>query len=165
MGNNKVISSKMLTSKEVEPLHVEEENAEKEVGELGDSFVLRKRADQDKEGATNEDLFTDSVHHFMDSGDDSDLSDIIDDIIGAKKEIFIGEKPKNVQMATVLESNLADSMEMMNISGSPSAYHQKPEFARFAFNQPATPSSALLLPSRLTCTSTPTSANLLMSKQ
>ena len=28
-----------------------EENVEKEVGELGDSFVLRKRADQDKEGA------------------------------------------------------------------------------------------------------------------
>ena len=67
-------------------------------------------------------------------------------------------------MANVLESNLADSMEMMNMSGSPSL-HQKPEFGRFASNQPATPSSALLLPSRLTCTSTPTSANLLLSKQ
>ena len=100
--NNKVISSKMLTPKDVEPLHVEEENVEREVEELGDSFVLRKRADQDKKGATSEDLFTDSVRHFMDSGDDSDLSDIIDDIIGAKKEIFIGEKPKNFQVTPQL---------------------------------------------------------------
>jgi len=174
--NNKVISSKMLTPKEVDPVNVEKE-VEKEDEELGDSFVLRTVPSKaDKEEDSNEDLFTDSVRQFMDSGDDSDLSDIIDDIIGAKKEISnrseIGEKlhrPKNFEVAKLLESNLADSMEMMNISGSPSAL-TRPASARFprehSSNHPATPSSALLLPDRLTCTSTPASANqMLLSKR
>ena len=59
-------------------------------------------------------------------------------------------------------------MEMMNISGSPSSLTH-PAAVRFPYghasNQPATPSSALLLPARLTCTSTPASANHLLSKQ
>ena len=74
-----------------------------------------------------------------------------------------------LQVAKLLESNLADSMEMMNISGSPSAL-TRPASARFPrghpSNHPATPSSALLLPDRLTCTSTPASANqMLLSKR
>ena len=66
------------------------------------------------------------------------------------------------QMAKLLESNLADSMEMMNISGSPSTPQGQPASSHptFAgFNHPATPSSALLLPARLTCTSTPATAS------
>ena len=75
-------------------------------------------------------------------------------------------------MAKLLESNLADSMEMMNISGSPSTPSTRapnghasnhPTFP--ASKQPATPSSALLLPARLTCTSTPATASHLASKQ
>merc|ERR1712192_254625 len=55
---------------------------------------------------------------------------------------------------------------MMNISGSPSSPSTRvqlgfasshPTFA--GFNHPATPSSALLLPARLTCTSTPATAS------
>ena len=69
-------------------------------------------------------------------------------------------------MAKLLESNLADSMEMMNISCSPSAL-KLPASSRFPHgpdsNHPATPSSALLLPDRLTCTSTPATANHLVS--
>ena len=106
--NNKVISSKMLTPKEVDTGNVEKQVGKvQEDEELGDSFVLRtvpSKLDEDKED-TNEDLFTDSVRQFMDSGDDSDLSDIIDDIIGSKKEIFnkseIREKfhrPKNSEV-------------------------------------------------------------------
>ena len=98
--NHKVISSKMLTPKDVEPLKVEEE-VETKIEELGDSFVLRKVPSK----ADNEDLFTDSVRHFLDSGDDSDLSDIINDIIGAKKEIIDRgkirektQKPKNIEV-------------------------------------------------------------------
>ena len=73
--NNKVISSKMLTPKEVDSGNVEKQVGKvQEDEELGDSFVLRtvpSKLDEDKEDS-NEDLFTDSVRQFMDSGDDSD---------------------------------------------------------------------------------------------
>merc|ERR1719266_205926 len=72
------------------------------------------------------------------------------------------ERPKNLQVAQLLDSNLADSMEMMNISGSsPSATFPR----RSAYNQPATPFSALVLPARLTCTSTPSASGHLLPKQ
>ena len=62
----------------------------------------------------------------------------------------------------MLDSNLADSMEMMNIScSSPSATFPR----RSASNQPATPFSALVLPARLTCTSTPSASGHLLPKQ
>lgn len=71
-----------------------------------------------------------------------------------------------LQAAKLLESNLVDSMEMMNISGSPFALTH-PVSARVprTANHPSTPSSALLLPARLTCTSTPASVNHKLSKQ
>ena len=106
--NNKVISSKMLTPKEVEPLNVEEEVRKEETEDLGDSFVLRTVPSKtNKKEESTEVLFTDSVRLFMDSGDDSDLSDIIDDIIGAKKEKSnrdlgnvkeMSRRPKNLQV-------------------------------------------------------------------
>ena len=62
----------------------------------------------------------------------------------------------------MLDSNLADSMEMMNIScSSPSVTFPRRSFS----NQPATPFSALVLPARLTCTSTPSASGHLLPKQ
>ena len=56
-----------------------------------------------------------------------------------------------------MESNLADSMEMMNITGSPSS-------SRRTLKPPGTPSFALVLPERLACTSTPSTASYLPLK-
>ena len=113
--NNKVISSKMLTPKEMEPLDVMEEVEKENSEELGDSFVLRavpSKPDNEGETKENSSLFTDSVRQFMDSGDDSDLSDIINDIIGAKKVTMnVGEekkkskRPKNLQVTLMIDSN------------------------------------------------------------
>ena len=87
--NNKVISTKMLTPKETEPAKAAEYDKSLVVEESGDSFVLRPAPSYASEAkqsrAFDISSLTDSVRHLMDSGDDSDLSDIIDDIIGAAK--------------------------------------------------------------------------------
>ena len=59
-----------------------------------------------------------------------------------------------------MESNLADNMEMMNITGSPLA----PSSSRRTLKPPGTPSSALVLPERLARTSTPSTASYLPLK-
>jgi len=167
--NNKVISTKMLTPKETEPAKSEERDKSLVVEESGDSFVLRPAPSYASEAkqsrAFDISSLTDSVRHLMDSGDDSDLSDIIDDIIGAAKKEPQNSKGKmssvkDVKVARFLESNLADSMEMMNITGSPLA----PSSSRRTLKPPGTPSSALVLPERLACTSTPSTASYLPLK-
>ena len=158
--NNKLISTKFVTPENMGPVKVAEKS---DTFDQSDSFSYRpaplkeRREDiltnQGHGRLTNERMedscpFTDSMREYMDSGDDSGLSDIIDDILGVKKV-----KPRHKEV-----TNLVDSLCNMSISpshghspDSPLGLHAPKHLAPGI--APRTPFG--LLPKHLAQTSTP----------